>query len=119
MVISGKSLVTIGLIGLLAACCSKPDEEHQEEDMTITLEQPLSVPNELIVEVEPEFDPAQLSQVLQGLEPQWEWIGSRESNLLLLKFPQPVDQVVVTDQLKAVAGIKQVQPNNLLQPMQE
>lgn len=117
MVTAFKSLsVMLMSVTLLAACCSKPDDEPIEQ-LSMTLEQPISVPNEFIIEVEAGFDPEQLPTLLQENALQWEWIGAKESNLLLLKFPQAMEEAAITARLQALDGIKQVEPNYLMQPI--
>ncbi|RLU03677.1 MAG: hypothetical protein D9N11_02975 [Ketobacter sp.] len=118
MVTVFKSLpVMLISVALLSACCSKPDDESIER-LSIALEQPISVPNEFIIEVEAGFDPEQLPALLQESALQWEWIGAQENNLLLLKFPEQTEEAAAISRLRGLEGVKQVEPNYLMQPMQ-
>lgn len=111
-------LVMFVSVALLSACCSKPDEDESIKQLSMTLEQPISVPNEFIIEVEDGFDPEQLPTLLQENALQWEWIGAQENNLLLLKFPEQTDDAATIPRLQALDGVKQVEPNYLMQTMQ-
>ena len=114
-----KSLLVIVVsVALVSACCSKPDEDESIKQLSMTLEQPISVPNEFIIEVEAGFDPEQLPTLLQESALQWEWIGAQENNLLLLKFPEQTDEAATISRLQALEAVKQVELNYLMQPMQ-
>ena len=114
-----KSLLVMFVsVALLSACCSKPDDDESIKQLSMTLEQPISVPNEFIIEVEDGFDPEQLPTLLQESALQWEWIGAQENNLLLLKFPEQTDDAATIPRLQALEGVKQVEPNYLMQTMQ-
>ena len=114
-----KSLLVMFVsVALLSACCSKPDDDESIKQLSMTLEQPISVPNEFIIEVEDGFVPEQLPTLLQESALQWEWIGAQENNLLLLKFPEQTDDAATIPRLQALEGVKQVEPNYLMQTMQ-
>ena len=119
MVTSIKSLLVLFVsVALLSACCSKRDEDESIKRLSMTLEQPVSVPNEFIVEVEAGFDPEQLPTLLQESALQWEWIGAQKNNLLLLKFPEQTEDAATIPRLQALDGVRQVEPNYLMQIMQ-
>lgn len=116
---SNKLIVLVAFM-VVAVGCLKQEEPLQQAEVlpdisAQALEQPVSVPYELIVELGSGIDPAALQQALVDLKPVWKWIGPQEHNLVLLTFPDTVDMDAAATRIQALDGIENVQPNFIMQ----
>lgn len=117
---SVRAVAVAGLVGLVGGCCQPPVKEAEEkapEELLApaSLESSVTVPNELIVKLVPGVQPEAILETLGQPVPEWRWLGTQDSHLLLLEWPETVDIEAVMETLRQSPDVSGVEPNYRMQ----